>query len=342
MVRPAFPWEARNAPEGYGASADPDWRQVEWRDHLHRIEVAGREMVYVDIGEGEDPPVLFIHGLGGNWQSWLENIPWVAQNRRAVAMDLPGFGGSEMPADRISISAYGRWLDELCGDLGIERAAVVGNSMGGFIGAELAMFRAERVDRLVLIGPVGISSTNIQRRPLVTGARLATGLAAYAAGQSRAIVARPRLRHLAFSLVLRHPTLLRPDLLHEIMAGTGAPGFVPALDALLYYDFTDRLPEVKCPTLLVWGAKDTLVPVEDADEFERLIPDARTVVFDDTGHMPMAERPVEFNELLRRFLAEQDEEEEEGEGSEGKEGEEAKKDEGGERRDEPRPAVDAA
>ena len=302
MVRPTLPWEGRRAPDTYGATATPDWREVDWPAHLHRIEVAGREMAYVDIGEGDESPVVFIHGLGGNWQSFLENIPRVAQERRAIATDLPGFGVSEMPADRISMSSYGRWVQDLLEQIGVERAVVVGNSMGGFIAAEMAVSYAPLVERLLLVGPAGISSTQIHRRPLVTGARAVTGVATWAASQSHAIVSRPRLRHLAFSLVVRHPSRLRPDLLHEIMAGTGAPGFVSALDALLFYDFSDRLPEIQCPTLLVWGAGDCLVPVEDADEYERLIPNAHKVVFDDTGHMPMAERPLEFNELLMRFL----------------------------------------
>ena len=113
MSRPAFPWDARRAGPSYGETATPDWRQVDWPAHRHRVKVAGREIAYVDVGEGTETPVVFIHGLGGNWQSFLENIPRVALERRAVAMDLPGFGESEMPADKISISSYARWIDEL-------------------------------------------------------------------------------------------------------------------------------------------------------------------------------------------------------------------------------------
>ena len=80
--------------------------------------------------------------------------------------------------------------------------------------------------------------------------------------------------------------------------------FRDALDALLEYDFRDRLPDIACPTLIVWGKEDMLVPVEDADEFERLIPNARKILMDDTGHVPMLERPVKFNDCLIEFLAE--------------------------------------
>jgi pimeloyl-ACP methyl ester carboxylesterase len=105
--------------------------------------------------------------------------------------------------------------------------------------------------------------------------------------------------------VARHPRLLKADLVYEgFFKGTGKPGFDDALRACLDYDFRDRLPDVKVPTLIVWGEKDSIIPVRDANEFERLIPDSRKVVMRDTGHIPMAERPRAFNDLLTDFLAE--------------------------------------
>ena len=91
----------------------------------------------------------------------------------------------------------------------------------------------------------------------------------------------------------RHPRLLKPDLAYEgFFKGAGKPGFDDALRACLDYDFRDRLPGLKVPTLIVWGENDSIIPVRDADEFERLIPDSRKVVMKDTGHMPMVERPA--------------------------------------------------
>jgi pimeloyl-ACP methyl ester carboxylesterase len=106
-------------------------------------------------------------------------------------------------------------------------------------------------------------------------------------------------------MVARHPRLLRADLAYEgFFKGVGKPGFDDALRACLEYDFRDRLPDVGAPTLIVWGDKDSIIPVRDANEFERLIPDSRKVVMRDTGHIPMAERPQAFNNLLMEFLAE--------------------------------------
>jgi pimeloyl-ACP methyl ester carboxylesterase len=130
-------------------------------------------------------------------------------------------------------------------------------------------------------------------------------LASHTAARDRAIAARPRSRHHSLALVARYPSRLKPDLAYEaFFKGAAKPGFLPALRANLNYDFRDRLPEIRQPTLIIWGENDSVIPVRDANEFERLIPDSRKVVMKATGHVPMAERPSTFNELVLDFLAE--------------------------------------
>jgi pimeloyl-ACP methyl ester carboxylesterase len=259
-------------------------------------------MNYIDVGSGDGPPILFVHGLSGSWQNWLENLPYFAQKHRCIAMDLPGFGYSEMPAEKISMSGYARQVDSLCDQLGLDKCFVVGNSMGGFVAAEMCIRHPQRVERACLVAAAGISVTNLRRRPLLTGARIVGALGAASAAQNRFIVARPRLRGLFTNFVFRHPSRLAADLMYEQVRGAGKPGLYDAMDALTSYDFRDRLPEIKAPTLIVWGDSDMLVPVEDAHEFERLIPQSRTVILEDTGHVPMLERPVKFNELLEELI----------------------------------------
>jgi pimeloyl-ACP methyl ester carboxylesterase len=300
---PAPPWAARRAGDGYGVSDRPDWREVDWSAHLHATEIDGARVTYVDVGAGDATPVVFVHGLSGQWQNWLENIPRVAQERRVVALDLPGFGTSEMPREQISIPGYGRCVDALRDHLGLDRVALVGNSLGGFIAAEVAIQFPARVERLALVSAAGITSSNLRRRPALTVGRIAVAITAVTAAQQRAMAARPRGRHLALALVARYPSRLRADIAWEgLMKGAGRPGFQPALRASLEYDFRDRLPEIDCPTLIVWGRNDAVIPAKDAQEFERLIEGSRSVMLDDTGHVPMLERPVAFNDLLLEFL----------------------------------------
>jgi pimeloyl-ACP methyl ester carboxylesterase len=106
--------------------------------------------------------------------------------------------------------------------------------------------------------------------------------------------------------VVRYPEKLSVPLAQELVLSFGRPGFVPALKALLQYSYRDRLAQIEIPVLIVWGRNDLLVPVGDAERYQRLIGDnARVEVFEDTGHAPMIERPTRFNELLRGFLAEE-------------------------------------
>ncbi|HEV3072252.1 MAG TPA: alpha/beta hydrolase [Solirubrobacteraceae bacterium] len=264
-------------------------------------------MNVIELGEG--PPIVFVHGLSGCWQNWLEQLPVLAEKHRVVALDLPGFGYSEMPREQITISLYGRVLDRVMDVLGIDAAAVVGNSMGGFTAAELAIAFPQRVERLVLAAPAGISSYNNQaamrwalwiRRMWPLLAVQANWVAAHA----DAVARWPRLRDATMYVPVLYPSRLPAALAAEQLRATGKPGFVPALEANLNYDFRDRLPEIVCPTLVVWGEQDRLITVRDADVYTELIPDARKVIFEDTGHAPMLERPARFNALLEQFLAE--------------------------------------
>lgn len=293
-------------PGAYGATGRSEWLDVDWGAHQRWVRIGGRAVNVIELGTG--PPLVFIHGLSGSWQNWLEQLPVFARDHRVVAFDLPGFGASEMPSEPISISGYARLVDALFSELGIAGAAVVGNSMGGFIGAELAIAFPPRVERLVLVSAAGLSIQHYRNERALAALRtLDRRLAAYAGwlgSRSDALTRRPRARRLIFSVVAHRPDRLPAALVAEQVRGSGKPGFVPALDALTSYPIHDRLGEIACPTLIVWGTDDMLVPVRDADEFERLIPNARKVVWPQTGHLAMLERPEAFNRLLAAFLSE--------------------------------------
>jgi pimeloyl-ACP methyl ester carboxylesterase len=303
--RPTGYRRARHADEEYGASAEPGWRSIDWPSHVGQVEIDGAPVNYVDIGSGDLEPIVFVHGLGGQWQNWLENIPRAAQERRVIAMDLPGHGLSPMPREEISISGYGRCVNALCEQLGLGRVDMVGNSMGGYVAAEVAIQFPERIDQLVLVSAAGITSADIARAPILTVGRIMTAMVSYGAARHRKIAARPKSRHMALALVARHPSRLKADFAYEgFFKGAGKPGFQEALRANLSYDFRHRLPDIRQPTLIVWGENDSIIPVKDAQEFQRLIPDSRKVVMEETGHVPMAERAPTFNELMMEFLAE--------------------------------------
>ena len=303
---PAAPWAGRRAGDDYGAPAQPNWREIDWSPHVHRIEIAGTSVNYCDYGEARNDarPVVLVHGLAACWQCWLEQIPRLAaEGRRVIALDLPGFGESEMPRDDISIEGYGRVVESLCDALDLGQVVVIGHSMGGFAAAEFAIQYPQRVERLVLQAAAGISTSDVQREPLLAGGRVIAAIGTRGAARSRLVATRPRMRWLALQSVARHPGRLPADLVWELIEHSGTPGFLPGLEAILSFDFRDRLSQIQCPTLIVWGSDDMLVPSRDADEYERVIEQSRKIVFDDTGHSPMMERPQTFNDCVVEWLA---------------------------------------
>ena len=175
-------------------------------------------------------------------------------------------------------------MNELATGSGSAKVDLVGNSMGGYIAAEVAIQFPERVSRLVLVSAAGISSAETLQTPILTFGRIAAALASNsvdalppaggAAGHA-ARVARPR----------GAPPAAAQGRTWRTRASSRAPASrasTTRLRASLDYDFRDRLPDVKVPTLIVWGEHDSIIPIRDADEFERLIEDSRKVVMKDT------------------------------------------------------------
>src|SRR3954453_15086806 len=160
----------QGADDTNGDADDASWRSVDWASLQHRMEIEGRPVNVLDTG-GDGPVLLWIHGLSANWQSWLLNIPQFMGSYRCVALDLPGFGLSDMPPEDISITGYAAAVDAVCDVLGIDVVSVIGNSMGGFVGAELALAFPTRVERLVLVSAAGLSQENVRREPVLAVGR---------------------------------------------------------------------------------------------------------------------------------------------------------------------------
>jgi pimeloyl-ACP methyl ester carboxylesterase len=302
----------RRAPTAPQPRAEAPWQAIDWRKHQRWMMVDETPVNTIEIGPSQATdaqPLVFVHGLSGSWPNWLEQLPVFAREHRVIALDLPGFGHSPMPSQKLSIAGYARLLDGLLGQLGVDAAVVVGNSMGGFIASELAIAFPQRVERLVLVSAAGISTHqhrgSVYAMPALRRLeRIMLASAAWTASKSDTVARRARLREVTLSAVVRHPRRLPAALAAEQLRGAGTPGFLQGFEAVLDYEIRERLGKIACPTLIVWGDRDLLISVHDADVFAELIPDSRKVVFADTGHVAMLERPSEFNALLEQFLAE--------------------------------------
>jgi pimeloyl-ACP methyl ester carboxylesterase len=291
-----------DGPDPYG-NPEPEWLAIDWRRHLRQIDVVGAKVNYAELGEG--PPLVLVHGLGGAWQNWLEQLPEFSKTHRVIALDLPGFGASPMPPWEISISNYGTFLRDFCERLGVEHIGLVGNSMGGFIATEVSISEPDRVDKLVLVSAAGITWARARREPAAMFGRMAQATAPLALKFQMSGIKRPGLRHRAFRGVFHDPNSLRRELLWEnVVPAMKSPGMVDGMTALMGYDIRHRLEEIEDPTLIVWGRNDRVVPVPAALSYKKRIGDnAELHIFDHTGHVPQMERPVRFNRLLEEFLA---------------------------------------
>jgi pimeloyl-ACP methyl ester carboxylesterase len=299
--RPASWRTARSASADYGAGDAPDWRTIAWPEHLRAVAVDSRRVHLVDIGSGPGPAILLVHGLGGRWQNWIENIPRLAAHRRVVALDLPGFGRSQLPEEPISIAGYARTLDRICDLVELDAPLVAGNSLGALVVAELALRFPERVGALALVGPACLAPADLDSRTVQLAMAAAGRIASSLLRGPNGTVTRPRAQHILFATVLRHPTLIANDTLYELSNGVRPPGTSAALAALRAHDISVELGLIDAPTLVVHGREDVLVPCGDAERIAATIPGAELLVFEDTGHMPMVERPVPFDDALLRF-----------------------------------------
>ena len=260
-------------------------------------DLSGLRVRYVRRGHG--PALVLLHGLASSIYTWADVIPALAEDHDVVAVDLPGFGGSDIPAD-LSSSVYPATVLALMDRLGVSRATLVGNSLGGAVAVVLAARHPERVRRLVLIDAAGFN-LDPSRRPLILRL-LGFGPVAVAVD---ALPVRRRVVTAALRQVFHDRSRVTPEKIEEYLAPLARPGVTEAIRSLLTQPASFGLPalvrEVRVPTLIIWGRNDRWIPVADADRFASAIPAARTVVLEECGHVPQEERPAEVVHLLEEF-----------------------------------------
>lgn len=293
-------------------SAESDWRSIDWSRHERQLRIGGRRLSGVDLGCGA-PTCVLVHGLGGCWQHWLETAPSLAAAHRVIALDVPGFGRSELPPPPFSVEGLVDALETACERLMVNEAVVFCHSVGTCLGILLAARRPDLVRGLLLVGGPVLTSTLAMRLAAVWGARVArfvvrgpgctaaNGLSAHTWAQHE-LLHRACLRQRAFARYFSEPQLVCDDLLVEIMQSSGARGVRPAVRAFSRIDLTVRLDEVRCPTLVLNGALDRIVRPRDLGLFRTRVPHARFVELERAGHSPMLERPTEFNRLASSFV----------------------------------------
>ena len=263
------------------------------------VIVEGVRIRYVEAGSG--PAVVLMHGFASSIYTWKDILPPLARERRAVALDFPGFGGSEPPPD-LSFELLPRVVLGLMNRLGIARASLVGNSMGGAVSVVLAARRPAQVDKLVLIDAAGYNTEPAEQPWII---RLARSRAAVVLMERLPV--RRRLVGAGLRQVFHDPSWVTRERIDEYVAPLLQPGALVSIRSLMVSPppsppVAELAVRVEAPTLIVWGKQDRWIPVEHAGRFAAAIPGSRVVVLDDCGHLPQEERPAEVIRMLEGFL----------------------------------------
>jgi pimeloyl-ACP methyl ester carboxylesterase len=263
------------------------------------LDVAGLRLHVRDTGSKAAPAVIMLHGFGASLHTWEPWAQALASDHRVIRFDLPGFGltGADATADYTDTRSM-QVLAALMDGLGLERASLIGNSIGGRIAWNFAARNPDRVDKLVLLAPDGFASPGFDY------------------GKRAEVPAMVKLMRYALpSFMVRQslapaygdPTALTEALVTRYRDLMLAPGVRDAMilrmEQVVLEDPRPLLRRIRAPTLLLWGEKDAMIPASNAADYLQILPDARLVSFPGLGHVPHEEAPEETVEPVRRFLA---------------------------------------
>jgi len=254
------------------------------------ITTYGAKIHYVEAGSGA--PVILIHGLADNVAIWDPVIPALAARFRVIALDQIGFGRSDKPLLNYRVSTLVDFLDVFLTELKIERASLVGNSLGGWVAAAYALAHPERVERLVLSDAAGyVALTKTMDSRALRALRVAS---------------RDDIRYLG--PLAFHDKRFYQDVdtaFKERVTAGDSYTVAQVLDSMIRGDdaLDNKLQTLKQPTLVLWGREDKLIPLSFGEQFHREIVNSRLRIIDNCGHMPQLECPNEFSAAVLKFFS---------------------------------------
>jgi pimeloyl-ACP methyl ester carboxylesterase len=254
------------------------------------------------LSAGTGRPVVLLHGLGGTKASFLPTVAALAAHgRRVIALDLPGFGDSDKPVGApYDAPFFSKAVASLLDELGIERADVLGHSMGGRVALELALFAPERLGRAVFMTP---SLPWLRERPWAAWLRFLRPELGLLQPAPRPVV-EEFVRRLIPQARSRYAAAGIDEFLRAYTTARGRAAFYGAARQIYLEEperFWSRLEELELPSLFVWGSYDNLVPAAFERHVRRAVPNAQHVLLR-CGHVPQIERPADLHAALTRFL----------------------------------------
>jgi len=243
--------------------------------------------------QGEGAPLLLVHGLGYTREGWGPQRELLARRYRVLSYDNRGIGESEIPPGPYSVAELAGDAVQVLDEAGVERAHVLGASLGGMVAQVLAAEQPERVDRLVLAGttPGGAAAYPLPQQTLALMAEAAS------------LPPEVALRRFVENALAPGSPFVDEVLAYRQQHPPDPAGWVAQAAAGSTWDADGRLARIGAPTLVVAGTADAVVDPRNAQLLADAIPDARVELIDGAGHLPFWERAEEFGTLVERFLA---------------------------------------
>jgi 4,5:9,10-diseco-3-hydroxy-5,9,17-trioxoandrosta-1(10),2-diene-4-oate hydrolase len=272
----------------------------------HALDVLRLRTRYLVAGSG--PALVLLHGVGENAADWRWVMPMLARTHRVYALDLPSVGPWRGPEAEYGPHFVAHFVASFLDTIGIERAALAGNSLGGHAAIHVAAAAPARVTALVLVDSAGLGRA-------ISPALVA--LTPWGVGEAAITLSKTPLGALQRAwgrtpLLFAHPTRVPRLWITEQVCLAQQQDFLPTALASLQAQVNlqgqrevvlDQLPKLQLPTLVVWGERDRVVPVVQAAKAVEQLPEAQLVVIPDCGHLPQVECPVEVATAFNQFLA---------------------------------------
>jgi pimeloyl-ACP methyl ester carboxylesterase len=253
--------------------------------------VFGQKIHYVEAGSG--PTVILLHGLGGSARGWQPNLGPLAEKFHVIALDQIGFGKSDKPLTNYRIRTYVDFLDQFYKQLKIERASLVGSSMGGWIAVLFTAAFPDRVDKIVLADAAGYAP------PKDIDPRIFYALNPTTREGMKLLTAK-----VFYNKFFLTDVAIDASMAARLAAGDGYTIKSITESIIRGEDFLDEtVKTIKHPTLIIWGREDGLTPLADGQRFNKDIAGSKLVVFDQCAHVPNFEKPAEFNAAVISFLS---------------------------------------
>jgi 4,5:9,10-diseco-3-hydroxy-5,9,17-trioxoandrosta-1(10),2-diene-4-oate hydrolase len=298
-------WRARARVNGLAARLENRRTMVQARDMDDRYLQAGAVRVRYWAAGDQGAPLVLLHGLGASVECWQENLAELGERYRVFAVDAPGFGRSDKPDRPLTIDYLAAFVRDFLDALALPRATLIGHSLGGAVALRFALDSPGRIDRLVLVAPAALG----RRGSLALRLMTLPGVGELFSRPSRAGTAR------FIRMASSDPSVVTDELVDRAYELARLPGAQASLLSALraavtlggqrrecFGPIVDGLRQIAAPTLVLWGTKDRILPVAQA-EVTRAIADVRVERWTGCGHLPMMERPAEFNTLVLDFLA---------------------------------------